>query len=178
MSAFDVVISTPVDPSGFAGGLGGPGSGGHISPNWYIQYGMDIGGAAGTAVYAAFDGHVTVFHPHDPATDTSKIYGAQIFMRAPNDKMGGFYTHLTDVPADIATGSTVSRGDYLGTIYEFPGTGAHLHLAVVEIIGGLPGGTYMGVDDLYDLFLTLEEPGGDGAAVVTFNQDGSQPTPG
>jgi|SoimicMinimDraft_17_1059745.scaffolds.fasta_scaffold76948_2 hypothetical protein len=34
------------------------------------------------------------------------------------------------------------------------------------------------VDDLYDLFLTLEEPGGDGAAVVTFNQDGSQPTPG
>ena len=99
-------------------------------------------------------------------------------MRAPNDKMGGFYTHLTDIPADIAVGSTVSRGDYLGTISEFPGTVAHLHLAVVEIIGGLPGGTYLGVDDLYDLFLTLEEPGGDGAAVVTFNQDGSQPTPG
>jgi hypothetical protein len=30
----------------------------------------------------------------------------------------------------------------------------------------------VGVDDLYDLFLTIEEPGGDGVAAVTFNQDG------
>jgi hypothetical protein len=177
VSAFDLILSTPVDPSGFTGGLGGPGSGGHVSPDWFIQYGMDIGGDEGTAVYAAFDGHVTVYHPHVPKSDSHKVYGAQIFMRAPDDMMGGFYTHITDVPADLSVGSSVSRGDYLGVIYRFSDISPHLHLALVEIIGGLPGGRYMGVSDLYDWFLALEEPGGDGSGTVTFNQDGSQPTP-
>ena len=93
-------------------------------------------------------------------------------MRAPNDMMGGFYTHITNVPDDLAVGSSVSRGDLLGTVFSFGGIPAHLHLALVEIIGGLPGGQYQGVD-LYQLF--LDSVNSNTVSVVTFNQDGSPP---
>jgi hypothetical protein len=33
-------------------------------------------------------------------------------------------------------------------------------------------GTNRGVDDLHDLFHTIEEPAGDGVATVTINHDG------
>jgi murein DD-endopeptidase MepM/ murein hydrolase activator NlpD len=59
--SFTIDVSAPVDGSGFTGGLGGPNQGGHVGPNWYIQYGMDIGANEGTPVYAAFDGHITKF---------------------------------------------------------------------------------------------------------------------
>jgi murein DD-endopeptidase MepM/ murein hydrolase activator NlpD len=137
---------------------------------------MDLGADEGTPVYAAFDGHVTRFQPHDPASDSGRVYGAQIFMRAPNDMMGGFYTHLTDVPAELSVNSVVSRGDFLGRVYKFGGIPPHLHLALVEIIGGAPGGQYIGVD-LYQFFLGLEtsEPGT--VVSVQFSQDGLPPEP-
>ena len=171
MTAFDIDISSPF-PSGFTGGLGGPNQGGHQPPNWYIQFGMDLGADEGTEVHAAFDAHITKLSPHDPAADSGKVYGAQLFMRAPNDMMGGFYTHITDVPDDLAAGSSVSRGDLLGTVFGFGGIPPHLHLALVEIIGGLPGGQYQGVD-LYQFF--LDSANSDSISVVTFNQDGSPP---
>jgi murein DD-endopeptidase MepM/ murein hydrolase activator NlpD len=174
--SFDIDISAPVDPSGFSNGYGGPNTGGHSGPQWYIQYGMDIGATEGTPVYAAFDAHVTKFQPHDPDTDSGKVFGAQIFMRAPNDMMGAFYTHLTDVPAELAPGATVSRGDLLGTVYPFGGIPPHLHMALVEIIGGAPAGQYTGVD-LYQFFLNLEGSEGGIVVPVTFNQDGSAPVP-
>ncbi|WP_084510489.1 peptidoglycan DD-metalloendopeptidase family protein [Nocardia lijiangensis] len=178
MAPFDLIISTPVDPTGFTGGLGGPNANGHTGPDWFIRYGMDIGGSTGTSVFAAFDGHITKFQPHNPVADAGKTYGAHIFVRAPDDKMGGYYTHITGVPAGLSVGSSVSRGDLLGTIFHFDGIPSHLHFALVEIVGGLPGGTYVGVDNLYDLLLSLHEPGGDGVASVTFNQDGTPPVPG
>lgn len=176
MDAFDIDFSAPVDPSGFTGGLGGPNQQGHVGPNWYIQYGMDLGAPEGTEVHAAFDGHVTKFQPHDPAADSGKVYGAQIFMRSPNDGMGGFYTHLTDTPDGLGVGSTVSRGDFLGNIMSFAGISPHVHLALVEIVGGLPGGTYTGVD-LYQFFLNLETSDSGTGIPVTFAQDGSAPAP-
>lgn len=176
MEPFDVEISAPVDPGGFGQGLGGPGQGGHVGPDWYIEFGMDIGAAEGTEVYAAFDAHVTRFQPHDPAADSGKVYGAQIFMRSPNDGMGAFFTHLTGTPDGFAVGSTVSRGDLLGNVLAFDGISPHLHLALVEIVGGAPGGQYTGVD-LYPFFLDLEvaEPGT--VSTVSFPQDGSPPVP-
>jgi Peptidase family M23 len=176
MDPFDIDISAPADPSGFSGGLGGPNQGGHVGPNWYIQYGMDIGAAETTPVYAAFDGHVTKFQPHDPATDSGKVFGAQIFMRAPNDGMGAFYTHITDTPDGLAIGSTISRGDQLGTVFAFGGIPPHVHTALVEIIGGLPGGQYQGVD-IYQFFLDLESADPGTVVPVTFMQDGSPPSP-
>jgi murein DD-endopeptidase MepM/ murein hydrolase activator NlpD len=176
VDSFDIDISAPVDPSGFSTGLGGPNQGGHTAPNWYIQYGMDIGATEGTPVFAAFDAHITKFHPHSPGEDSGKVYGAQLFMRAPNDGMGGFYTHLADVPAGLGVGSSVSRGDLLGTVFSFGGIPPHLHLALVEIVGGLPGGQYQGVD-LYRFFLDLESAGSGTVVPVTFAQDGSPPVP-
>ena len=176
MAAFDIDMSPPVDPSGFTGGLGGPNQGGHVPPNWYIQYGMDIGGSQGTSVYAAFDAHITKFQPHDPSTDSGKVFGAQIFMRAPNDMMGAFYTHITDTPDGLGVGSTISRGDLLGTIFPFAGIPPHAHIAMVEIIGGAPNGQYDGFD-LYQFFLGLEGQSLDTVVTVTFNQDGSPPVP-
>jgi hypothetical protein len=143
---------------------------------------MDLGAPAGTEVHAAFDGHITVLHPHNPSGDSAKVYGAQLFMRFrssatapsfPDDKMGGFYTHITDVPSSLTVGSRVSRGDLLGKIYAPAGAAAHLHLALVEIIGGAPGGRYTGVD-IYQKILDIANT----ATVlsVTFKQDGSSPT--
>jgi murein DD-endopeptidase MepM/ murein hydrolase activator NlpD len=67
MAAFDVEMQFSVDPDGYTTGYGGPNVGDHMGPNWYIQYGMDLGGSTGTSVYAAFDGHVTKFKRHIPA---------------------------------------------------------------------------------------------------------------
>jgi murein DD-endopeptidase MepM/ murein hydrolase activator NlpD len=172
VASFDTDFSSPFPPGGFTGGLGGPNQGGHQAPNWYIQFGMDLGANPGTEVYATFDAHITKLQPHDPAADSGSVYGAQLFMRAPNDMMGGFYTHMTDVPDDLAAGSSVARGDLLGTVLSFDSIPPHLHLALVEIIGGLPGGQYQGVD-LYQFFINMMNSEADG--VVTFNQDGSPP---
>jgi murein DD-endopeptidase MepM/ murein hydrolase activator NlpD len=178
VDSFDIDISAPIDPSGFSSDLlGGPNVGGHVGPHWYIQYGMDLAGAEGTPVYAAFDAHITKFHPDPLAAADSKVYGAQIFMRAPNDGMGGFYTHLGNVPEGLGVGSQVARGDLLGTVLAHGGIPPHLHLALVEIIGGLPGGEYRGVANLYQFFLDLQvaEPGA--VLPVTFLQDGTPPAP-
>lgn len=175
MSQFTINVSNPFPSgSGRISGLGGPGQGGHVSADWYIQYGMDLGAAVGTTVYAAFDAHITKFFPHNPATDSGKVYGAQLFMRSPNDCMGGFYTHITATPAGLGVGSVIRRGDPLGTVYAFAGIPPHLHLALVEIIGGAPNGQYQGVD-LYQHFLDTADT--DTVMSVTFMQDGSPPVP-
>jgi murein DD-endopeptidase MepM/ murein hydrolase activator NlpD len=175
MASFTIDITSPF-PSGFTKGISGPNEGGHIPPEWYIQFGMDLGADAGTEVHAAFDAHVTVWHPHVRSQDTEKVYGAQLFMRSPNDMMGGFYTHITDVPAAVGmVGADIKRGDLLGKVYSIPGgPSAHLHLALVEIIGGAPNGRYMGVN-LYKLFLDMANT--NVPRSVTFNQDGKPPTP-
>jgi murein DD-endopeptidase MepM/ murein hydrolase activator NlpD len=167
MTSFDVEMQFPVDPDGFTKVYGGPNQGGHQGSDWYIQYGMDLGGSAGTNVYAAFDGHVTKFHPHNPASDAGGVYGAQI----------------TDVPASIhgesspgaGDGSQVERGDFLGTVISFGGIPPHLHLALVEIIGGAPNGQYVGVN-LYQFFIDLETTYAGECVPVTFMQDGTPPT--
>jgi Putative peptidoglycan binding domain len=63
----------------------------------------------------------------------------------------------------------------LGTVFAFGGIPPHLHLALVEIIGGVPNGQYQGVD-LYRFFLDTANT--DTVTAVTFMQDGSPPTPG
>ncbi|WP_027156489.1 M23 family metallopeptidase [Methylobacter luteus] len=171
-AAFDVEMQFSVDPTGFTRGYGGPNQGGHQGPNWYIQYGMDLGAQTGTAVYAAFDGYVTRYTPHNPAQDHGGVYGAQIFMRHSNNMMGGFYTHITNVPGYIGVNSQVARGDFLGTVVSFGGISPHLHLALVEIIGN----QYVGVD-LYHLFLELETIYAKYYVPVRFMQDGTPPVP-
>jgi hypothetical protein len=171
MAAFTIDISNPFS-YGFTGGLGGPRQGGHQPPHWYIEFGMDLGAEDGADVYAAFDGHITRLSPHVPDEDSGKVYGAQLFIRAHNDMMGGFYTHLTDLAPELALGSLVSRGDRLGRAFAFDGIPPHLHLALVEIVGGLPGGRYQGID-LYGFF--VESANSDAVVAVTFLQDGSPP---
>ena len=165
---FTIEMSSPFR-SGWRGGLGGPNSGGHQPPNWFIQYGMDLGVATGTEIFAAFDGRITRFNPHQPSSDTSKVYGAQLFMRYDNDKMGGFYTHFTDSDPNIRQGQTVKKGDRIGRTLR-----DHLHFALVEIIGGAPTGRYMGVD-LYRHFLALADLRDTTSLFVTFNEDGTPP---
>ena len=172
MAAFTIDMSSPF-PSGFIRAHGGPHSGGHKSPHWYIEFGMDLGANAGTEVRAAFEAHITKFTPHVPRHDTPKVFGAQLFMRSPNDMMGGFYTHITDVPAGVGiVGTVIRRGDLLGKVH--PGRGVpHLHLALVEIIGGAPNGRYVGVN-LFDHFKAISNT--TRVSVVTFNQNGRPPT--
>jgi murein DD-endopeptidase MepM/ murein hydrolase activator NlpD len=171
MASFTIDMSSPL-PSGFTGDLGGPRSGGHQGPNWYIEFGMDLGANPGSEVRAAFDAHITRFTPHAPANDTSKVFGAQLFMRHPNDMMGGFYTHITDVPGAIGVDTKVKRGDLLGKVH--PGFGSpHLHMALVEIIGGAPQGRYVGVD-LFKHFVSIANTST--VSHITFNQNGTPPT--
>jgi hypothetical protein len=75
MSTFTIDMSSPFPSGSFTRGLGGPNSGGHHGADWYIRFGMDLGAPAGTEVHAAFDGHITVLHPHNPAKDSAKVYG-------------------------------------------------------------------------------------------------------
>lgn len=171
MAAFTIDMSSPF-PSGFTHHHGGPRSGGHRGPHWYVEFGMDLGASAGTEVRAAFDAHITTYHPHVPANDTSTVYGAQLFMRSPNDKMGGFYTHITDVPSAIRSGATIHRGDLLGKVLP-RGRSPHLHLALVEIIGVAPRGRYVGVN-LFSHFLSIANTSR--VSHVTFHQDGTAPT--
>ena len=168
MASFIIDLSSPFR-AGLRGGLGGPNSGGHVGPNWYIQYGMDLVVAEGTEVLAAFSGHVTKFQPHTPSKDNDHVYGAQLFIRSQNDKMGGFYTHITGGPI-FSAGQQINRGDLLGKTLR-----NHLHFALVEIIGGAPAGRYTGVD-LYAHFLTLRDQ--TTTISVTFKQDGSPPDVG
>jgi hypothetical protein len=178
--SFTMEISHPI-PDGFTGGLGGPFIGTHApADHWYIHFGNDLGALGGTDIVAAFDAHITKAIPHNPAADTPKVYGAQLFMRSPNDMMGAFFTHMTDIAPGIVAGASVSRGQRLGSVLEFPGTAAHLHLALVEILGGVPAGgvapeaNYRGFS-LYDQFTMM---GGGAVLSVTFTQDGNPPTVG
>ncbi|MEV6395469.1 peptidoglycan DD-metalloendopeptidase family protein [Streptomyces sp. NPDC051907] len=172
MAAFTIDMSSPLRASAFTSDLGGPGGGTHGPGEWYNHFGMDLGAPAGSEVRAAFDGHITRLNPHIPSTDTSGSYGAEVFVRAHNDRMGGFYTHITNVPSALAIGSTVSRGDRLGDVMAFPGVPTHVHWALVEIIGGLPGGTYKGVN-LHGSFVAATRS--DSTLAVTFHQNGSAP---
>jgi hypothetical protein len=86
--------------------------------------------------------------------------------------MGGFYTHITDVPDGIRVGTQISRGDLLGKVH--PGFGTpHLHMALVEIIGGAPQGRYVGVN-LFAHFVSIANTST--VNRVTFNQNGTPPT--
>jgi Putative peptidoglycan binding domain/Peptidase family M23 len=175
--SFSLPISHPI-PVGFDRGLGGPHGGTHVSPHWYIEWGNDLGAPPGSEIVAAFDCHLTKVVPHDPAADTATVYGGQLFMRSANDMMGAFYTHLTDVPPELHAGSVVQRGQRLGTVLNRPGTAPHLHLALVEILGGVPAGgsapeaNYRGFS-LYDHFTTM---GAGDVLAVDFSQDGNAPT--
>ena len=132
---------------------------------------MDLGADVGTEVRAAFDGHITRLNPHTPSHDTSSVYGAQLFMRSRNNKMGAFYTHITDVPSGLHAGSGISRGQRLGQV--LPGHPSHLHMALVEIIDGAPRSRYMGMN-LFSQVLSIARTAS--VVTVTFHQDGSQPT--
>ena len=90
--------------------------------------------------------------------------------------MGGFYTHLTDTAEGLQQGSRIAVGDFLGRIHMFGGITPHVHLALVEIIGGAPNGQYKGVD-LYRFFLSLQTDHPDLYVPVQFWQDGRPPEP-
>jgi murein DD-endopeptidase MepM/ murein hydrolase activator NlpD len=182
VSTFNISMSSPFPTGACTGDFGGPDSGGHHgSTEWYIRFGMDLAASVRTEVSAVFDGHVTVLHPHKPSTDTGKVFGAQIFIRSQaaatghsfsDNKLGAFYTHITDVPTSLRVGSFVRRGDRLGKLFH-PGA-THLHLALVEIIGGAPGGRYKGVNifrDIRDMAMARTAR----TLSVTFKQSGSPP---
>lgn len=181
MSTFTLDLTSPFPFGAFTRDFGGPHSGGHHSRDWYIEFGMDLGAPVGTEVHAVFDGHVTRFNPHNRAADTSHVFGAQIFIRSlvsptpprsfSDDRLGAFYTHVTDVPAAIRKDAFVRRGDLLGKLFH-PGA-THLHLALVEIIGGAPGGRYAGVDIFSDI---VEMTRRGRVLSATFQQSGAAPT--
>jgi murein DD-endopeptidase MepM/ murein hydrolase activator NlpD len=173
MPPFSIEILSPLLECN--GKNGGPGTGGHVNPaKWYIHFGMDFQGPEGAKVCAAFDGHVTVYHPHVESKDSPSEYGAQIFVRSTDDKLGVFYTHITGVPSKIKTNARIKRGDPLGKVYIRPKSGMvpHLHWALVEIIGPVPGAKYVGVN----LYSALYQNKNSSIPLkVTFYQDGKTP---
>jgi hypothetical protein len=172
MASFNLKIGSPVRGS-FKGGLGGSDTGGHQSADWFIQYGNDLAVATGTKIVAAFSGYVRKFEQHVSSKDTQKVYGAQLFMRSNNNKLGVFYTHFTRCPG-FNVNQRINRGDLLGYSLR-----DHLHIALVEIIGGRPGdmppNSYVGID-LYKNFLELRDS--ENVMPVEFTQDRKQPRVG
>ena len=173
MPPFTLDISSPIQ-SGSTGTNGGPLAGGHNDPNeshWFNRFGMDLSAPVTTKVVEAFDAHVTRYNPHDTKNDTPKSYGAQIFARSPNDKMGVFYQHLTSISPTIAVGATIKRGDPLGEVYIIPRSGMppHLHWALVDIVDG----KHIGVDIFKAIFPLRNTTN---ILKVTFQQNGQPPT--
>ena len=126
---------------------------------------MDLGVTAGTAVYAAFAGHVTKFQAHIPANDTSKVYGAQLFMRSHNDMVGAFYPlhrfKYQSWPADRdgrLFGNNAPRAPPHGARRDYR---------------GCPNRRYMGVD-IYRDFVALRDTSN--IISVTFHQNGHPPS--
>lgn len=173
MASFNLNIGSPLRGS-FSGSAGGPGSGGHQPPDWFIQYGNDLNAEPKTKIVAAFSGYVRKFEPHVQSKDTEKVYGAQLFMRSNNDKVGVFYTHFTGGPS-FSVGQRINRGDLLGYLYKKDST--HLHIALVEIIGGrqgdIPPSSYMGIN-LHQKLLDLRDS--EKVMSVKFTQNRKQPT--
>ncbi|NMR28110.1 peptidoglycan-binding protein [Crystallibacter degradans] len=165
MNAFDLEVSNPF-PAGYDRSYGGPGQGGHVSEHWYIQYGMDLGAPGGTGVHAAFGGHITRLNTQNINLSAGKVYGAEIFMRSHNDRMGAFFTHLNSLPTGLSQGSQVTRGQPLGQVIAT--STPHVHMALVEIVNG----QYVGVD-LYQLFQSTANT--TDTFTVTFHQDGTTP---
>jgi murein DD-endopeptidase MepM/ murein hydrolase activator NlpD len=180
-SSIQIAMSSPL-PTGADGKFyGGPNEGGHQGPNWYNQFGMDLGAPDGTNVVAAFDGHVTKVDVTTAEKRSGHQYGTGVFVRSENDQVGAYYTHLKNVPTEIAKGRTVHRGDLIGQVIDADGN-PHLHMALVEITGdpqarAAGNGRYMGVTTLYKFFQGNINT--DTATAVTFYQDGStQPQAG
>ncbi len=171
MAAFTIEFSNPF-PSGYNAWYGGPGDGGHSSPDWYVQYGMDLGAPGGTPVHAVFDGHVTRLNLGHLNDTTPPFYGAELFVRSHNNLMGCFYTHINQLAPGLAAGATITRGDYLGRVIASP-SAPHLHLAIVEIIGGPAANNYKGVN-LSSWFRSTANTSNVGT--VTFYQNGTAPT--
>jgi murein DD-endopeptidase MepM/ murein hydrolase activator NlpD len=182
LGAFKLEMSSPIQavkPTK----ADGPGGGGHTGPDWFIAAGMDFHAPAGTEVLAAFDGYVSRLQPHNKAGDSAKVFGAQIFVRAHNNGVGAFYTHITDVPNGIRQGTSVKRGDRLGVVYTNHQTGPHLHWALVEILGATPGTRYPGPIpgaryakvNLHEHFVSLS--GSATSSFVRFAQNGTPPHP-
>jgi hypothetical protein len=169
VSEFDLCMSHPLAAS-FTGWHGGPGDGGHDHGDWYIRFGMDLGAPVGSEVRAAFTGTVSRF-TRDPEP-SGKVFGSQLFVRGAGDRMGAYYTHIENVPAGIAAGSTITRGQVIGTVAKF--SPSHLHMALVEIVGGLPGGEYIGVSSLNAFF---KDKSNMNRNVRFFQTRGRQPTP-
>lgn len=166
---FDLCMSHPLP--GYASWHGGPGDGGHTGGDWYIRYGMDLGAPEGSPAYAAFNGHVTKFH-RDPERRPG-VYGSQIFVRntdPPADHVGVYYTHLQDVPDKIREDANIARGEFIGNIA--PYSPPHLHMALVEIVGGAPSGKYVGVSSLNGFF---KDTGNVDKAVRFYQREGAQP---
>jgi murein DD-endopeptidase MepM/ murein hydrolase activator NlpD len=168
---FDLEMCNPL-PSGCTGNYGGPGMGGHSSADWFIGFGMDLAADAGTEVQAAFDGYVSKIDRTKSESQTPPEYGVQIFVRDHGDRMGGFYTHLREVPDNIQVGSHIVTEQFLGTVCPSKGVKPHLHFAVMEIIGG----TRRGVN-LNTFFMTTTKNSSE-LKTVTFFRDGRrQPRP-
>jgi murein DD-endopeptidase MepM/ murein hydrolase activator NlpD len=178
MSISAIELTSPFPFGAFTRDYGGPKSSGHKGPKWYVECGMDLDAPIGAEVRAVFPGHVTRIDT-TPSTDTTHEYGEKIFIRSKisasgtdysDDKLGAFYTHINDKPKKVVEGAFVDRGDFLGKLF-FP-SATHLHLALVEIIGGGPGGTYMGLTIFPDILTMVSKTK---TLVVTFQQNGSQP---
>jgi hypothetical protein len=174
---FDIEVAHPIPGGELIQGLGGPFVGTHTakddgSDHWYIVWGNDLGAPGGTEVCAPFDATLSRVTPHVPTADSDKVFGAQLFMRGKDNKFGAFFTHLTEVPENLVPGYTVAQGDLLGRVMD-RGEGSHVHLALVEILGGvLDPANYKGVS-LYDQFTTMDATS---LLTVTFHEDGTPPT--
>jgi len=162
--AVEIVMSSPIRHGGYDSGKnqGGPGTGHHVGPDWWIASGMDLGATPGAVICAAFDGHITDYK-FPPPNRKYKSYGAEFSIRSgishgdpTYDVVGAWYTHI-EPNHKFGIGEIVRKGTILGTVMDLsPLYPVHLHMAVVEIIG-----THHSCINLYDRFKTISQTGAD-----------------
>lgn len=130
------VASKPTAPSAPSASTGGSGkklsywpTSGRVSsgfgPRWNSQHGgIDIANSAGTPIYAAEDGIVTVSHFSDS-------YGNVVYVYHPSKNLTTVYAHMSS--RSVKAGDRVTGGQLVGKMGSTGwSTGNHLHFEVHE----------------------------------------------
>jgi murein DD-endopeptidase MepM/ murein hydrolase activator NlpD len=96
--------------------------------DWSSNNAYDIQANIGTKLYSLTSGRVT--KKHESSNKKGNIFGTQLSITGTNGFPSIFYTHIKNVKLNV--GDTVSPGDYIGEITEWPlhPESSHVHVGI------------------------------------------------
>ena len=109
--------------------VGRPGQGTHNAPDWQSKNAWDVSSPVGSKVFSISNGTAKVRKGGNKLikSGVKKIFGDQITVTSNDGMPDVFYTH---VQTNLTNGSTIKKGDVIGTIVSMGGISPHLHVGL------------------------------------------------